>query len=283
MAGCPAVESAPFEAFHASVAELQEGTDQAWAANVEVAKDRVFGRGSAPGEIRRSDILMTPGESSFEWLMPKAPLYLILERNQKAFAELSQSFVDYAALMLMVSGGEIASPDRFTELAGTLNANLRSAADTLGVEEGDREIAIISTAAAELFRQFIVSRQRSALVAALDAAQPDIERFADEGAATIELLALDLWDEYNRTNLAAGAADGDESEQIVDLIRRNERFIARLAMLESLQYAYGRLPEAHADLRRSLTEAEDPLTAIGRLYGEAKRLKRLADDLAKAP
>lgn len=284
-AGCRSVPPDPFEAFQTTLVELQEATDQVWEASVQLAQDRALGRVETSTALRRSNVIMRPAaEDSFGWEMEEPPLYFRLRESQRAFRELGGSFADYAALLVALSGGEISSAEEFEERAASLNANLRSAASAMGLEGDPEGTALISTAAAEALRSYLASQQRSALLKAVEAAQPAIERFARLGGDTIELLTLDLWEEYERfvREMPPPDAEGDEGDRIARLILRDEEHIDGLSALRALQRSYLLLPKAHADLKRALTDEDDPLTWIWHVYGEARRLREQAAALAGA-
>lgn len=289
---CKSIDPTPFQAFQASLVQLQEASDKVWDARVKAEEARAYGKPEEAAELMRSDVLLlSEVEDSYAWRMEKAPLYFVMEKNRKAFRDLNQAYVDYAALLVSLTGGELTSPERFEELASSLNANVRSSMDSMKANSDDKSIGIVSTAAAELFKGFIAKKQRSALQRALAEAQPALEAFAEECETTLDLLATDSWTAYSNYTETLPKPNPDAGEEgrtkelalIKALMVRNRAHIAELESLQALARSYQLVPKAHAELKKSLQQEGSSLTWIQYMYGEAQRLKKQADELAKAP
>ena len=180
--------------------------------------------------------------------------------------------------MNLTSAGEL-DEDEFTQLATKLNDNVKEAAGAIGIETvGNKEVALFSTVAVGLFRQYLQGRARNELRKALAANQEAIETFAAAGEQTVAIAARVLWQEYDeRTRapvhaLSSGNGTAAELEQLLAL---DEEHLARLEALRSLRDTYRRLPAAHQELHTVLGDESASLSSIRELYEEGRRLERL--------
>ena len=119
----------------------------------------------------------------------------------------------------------------------------------------------------------------------MDGAQGTIEAFAEHMALAMDILAADVASSYSKRvdgmreeHSAANAARRRKIEMA--LLDHNDEVVLLLDTLRTLREGYRAIPRAHAQLRQKLDDEETFLTAVRRLYYDARRLKRLQKELA---
>src|SRR5450631_1607664 len=164
LAGCPRVNPQPFIQFSDSTLELRKGADAALTINDDANKERFIEQTAAAsltpeGAEAVNNLLMTTDpKDPFAWHMEKTPLFMQSQRFRAGIYTLNTALVNYAELIKELSSPESLSPERLDKLTIDLNANLGSAARSLGINDAGHELALFSLAATELLKTYLEIR-----------------------------------------------------------------------------------------------------------------------------
>jgi len=294
LAGCGgAVHHDSFAEFAGSMRELRDGADKALELPGEWARERfVFETAAATADtVAGLDavqwlILERDAESVFAWSMVDEPLYVTQKRFRRGVYELNDALTGYAELL-----GDLANVDvsarQFEDRARELNAGIRRGAAAMGDSASGADVAVFSTAATELIRQYIDGKKREYLAQALTENQVVVEETADHVRSALQLTALQLWHEYDEESfdLAKPLAPyssiklKERQKRVGGVVETNEVLIDQLEVLRVLDESYAALPEANRELYQSLDNPGWSLSAIREIADNGKRLQRLYVDL----
>ncbi len=296
--GCASVDPKPFEKFHASASEFQKGSDEALKSAHDLAKAGFSKPSPFRDDITFDSVVLTFNEDPTRPEMDAAPLFAQLRDLRRGAFDLNGALTEYTRYLALLAGGSEKDAEDLEDLAKKANANLRSARDALGVEVGEKEVALIATIGVELLRQKIEHDRRNYLRETMDeAADPagstgsppkPIDEFSEFMVITMDLVATDVMNVYTtwvalqrRAHSDASRAD-QKRKIVVKVLERNDRTRLLLESIRTLREGYQNIPAAHRDVRKSLDEKEPFLASVTRLYGDAKRLKKLQKELAMA-
>jgi len=290
--GCASVDPAPFEELAVSLQSLRDGS----AAVLEVTQTesrKAFVEGVVE-ETGRGDpsslegaLLLDP-EPPFGWSYAAgdAPLYVESRRFRAGVAAVNDALVRYAGLLGELAAPELVDADRFESMARALDADLRAGGRQLGIEgeDAERGIALFSVAATAAARAYIEGRRRDELQGVLEETQPAIDALAQRLARAMELAGRSATASYQSRSAALanqipGAGEASRRRVIVALVDLNDRYTTRLETLRRLAHAYGSLPTAHNELRRSLEASGGTLSAVRELFEAGRELQALYREL----
>lgn len=294
LSGCPPIQHQPFSEFATSIQSLRDGADEALQINYQWSRDRwlkktmttIAGGGNAADESVQQLLLDGVPGDPFGWQMPKEPLFMKTRRFREGAHRLNTALLDYANLLKELAQPDVLSENQFTQLTSTLNANVQSAATSLKFEGmTKRDSAMISLAAAELFRQHILNSQRSSLRKAIEENQKSIESLAKLGVEATRIAALHLRQEYEyrslKTALKLAPPNQPSTQSLESLLQLNERYIELQSILRTLHDTYIALPGAHRELASAVARPSLDLTWIRSVYENGRRLQRLYQDLTE--
>jgi hypothetical protein len=288
LVGCASVDPKPFEQFHASAAEFQQGADAALEATHDLAKAGFSKPSPFADDIPFDSVVLTFDEDPTRPQMDAAPLYAQLRDLRRGAFQLNGALAEYSRFLALLASGSAKDAEDLEELARNANANLRSARDAMGVELGDNEVALIATVAVELLRQKIEYDRRGYLRETMDEAAEPIDAFSEFMAITMDLVATDVmqiyseWAELQRRAHSRASRADQKRKIVVTVLERNDRTLLLLEAIRTLREGYRNIPAAHREVRTSLDEKAVFLASVTRLYGDARRLEKLHAELAKA-
>ena len=284
------IRSEPFRAFSDALAALHQGTDRALATIDQMSEDRFLrqaveetGAGD-PTKVEELRIKMDP-DSPLAWRTE--PFFLRIEQFRDGARLTTGALVAYADLLVTLAGPDLLPTEAFDKLSADLNANANDAIARItgGAPDADR-LALFSTLAAESARLFLEQRRRSQLRAAVTANQTTVEAFArhmQEGVKIAATIAAHEYDErFQQIALSMIGATGPAPEAVrtralQDLIALDRKHIAELGTFTALHQSYGRIPGAHLELARALSDHGLELTSIIALLEAGRRLERNFD------
>lgn len=289
---CASIDPQPFAKFSLSLQEFRESSDAALqiteTENREVLVDLVVaetGRGDASTV---SGALLLEPDPPFGWSYEagEAPLYVESRRFRAGVQAVNDALVTYAGLLAELAAPELVDADRFDAMAGDLNGNLRAAAGQLGVGGAGAEqgIALFSTAASAAARAYIEGRRQDQLLDMLEETQQQVEAWSARLVRAMEIAGRNTTASYqNRSNALAlgipGASDSARRKRIEALLELNDRYTSRLRALARMAHAYGSLPVAHNELRRSVERPGIDLATVKNIYQTGKELHALYAEL----
>jgi hypothetical protein len=291
-AGCGAVKPAAFQAFSQSVQQLREGTDKALEVNQSMASNRFMLeaiRTTTAGDSSKVEQLRLPIDRTkpFSWTGDKAPLFLKAEQFRDGANRAMNVLASYAELLVRLSSPELLPQDTFDKMASDLNANAFDAALAItGKPPDSAGVAIFSTIAVQVAREYLESKRRSKLVEALTANQPTIETFSQHMRRGVETAATHAAQEYDEASQelfrkmvtsTGPAPEGDRRAAIQALIDLDRKYIQQLSTFQSLYTAFGQVTNAHAELIKAASNPELSLSSIVTLLEEGKRLEGIYD------
>lgn len=292
IAGCGTVKPAAFQAFSQSVQQLREGTDKALEANQSMASNRFMLEAiktTTAGDSSKVEQLRLPIDRTkpFSWTGDKAPLFFKAEQFRESANRAMNVLAIYAELLVRLSSPELLPQSTFDKMASDLNANAFDAALAItGKPPDSAGVAIFSTIAVQVAREYLESKRRSKLVEALTTNQPTIETFSQHMRRGVETAATHAAQEYDEASqelflkmitTTGPAPEGDRRAAIQGLIDLDRKYIQQLSTLQSLDTAFGQVPNAHAELIKSAANPEINLSSIVTLLEQGKRLEGIYD------
>ena len=290
--GCAAIDPKPFEELHTSAAAFQTQVDATYKTAYDMAA-KGFSTASPFGDDPTFDQLLLQwdddGGDPTQPTQEAKPLHSLLRDNRRGSYDLNGALAEYSQYLSLLAGGSAQDAEALEAMARNANANMRSARDTLGLEVGDGELAIVATLGAEALRQKIEHDRRNYLRETMDEAQPRIQTFSEFMVSTMNLLAGDITSTYvrwaesrRRVHDADGATAQEKRKILVALLVRNDETLLLLESVRTMRDGYARLPLAHAEVRRRIDEPEAFLATVRRLYEDARRLQTLQAELERA-
>lgn len=295
--GCGSIPHDAFGEFTDTAIQLRDGTDEVLGIQYQWARDRFLEDASKAmadsiGEAMVQRLLLESVEGSpFEWRAEEPILFLSARKFQKSVYTLNQAIVDYALLLQELAGAGKVSKEEFESNVRELNGNMKEAVAALSGQELDREIAIFSLAASEIFELYLGSKRKNELKRALQENQGTIEEVSSHLRQALAIAARHVHHEYQERSFhlaLALAPDSDlqpfeRRERLEALIELNEIYDDRLTALRTLDDSYRLLPGANRNLYASLDEVDVSLGSIRRIADNARRLKSLYGELAEPP
>lgn len=298
---CASVDPGPFKEFEDSLVELRDGADAAIAMNAEWTRENFVERvvaatvplpeGEEPDEADLelvASLLIEQAENdALIPILPDAHVFMEVRRFRIAVGQLNAIFVEYAQLLGQMAAPELVPEATFDQMARDLNGNAGSAIRAFGQDIDGKELAPFSVAASGLARGWIQADRRSRLKEQIRANQAVVEAFAALGKTAVLRSAQVFANAYNDRSFALSIQIPENPQaaarkaKIEELIALNELYLDRAEAYRALRRGYQTLPQAHADLLRAL-EGESGLTAVKSLLAEGRRLKKLANEIAKS-
>lgn len=293
VSGCGTVQYDAFAEFAATARDLREGTDAALAVPAAWSRDRYIEEkavastdSAAVEEIVGLVLVLDP--KAFGWSMTEPlPPFMVHKRFREGFYTLNTALVEYAELLDALSTLDLGR-EEFELQAHTLNASFRDAARAVGDTSSAEGIALFSTAAIEISRQYLDDHKRTHLKEAIAANQSPIEEASDCIRGGLRIALRELCHEYEvraqalRTDLHPHATISlaERRRRVEKLVALNEEMIDRLSALRVLDESYGELPAANRELAASLDDADFNLQAIRDIAANATLLQALYRELS---
>ena len=293
--GCATVQHQPFQQFSTSVQELRDGANAALQSNEEENRERfvtataeALADPDAGGEAAANLQIQPVEDDVFGWDMDEVPLFVVSGRFRQGVDRLNTALVTYSGLLEQLASPELLSRDQFDTMARDLNANVASATGALQVETDPRRLSLFSAASTGAFQAYLENRRRDSLRAAIETNQVQIDAIAAHlrsaaANAARNLRANYLHDsqEMARTLAAAGGESLTARKRMIEEhLALNERYLSRLAALETLDRAYGALSGAHKELARAVDDPAFGMSSVRELFDQGKHLLNLRKELA---
>lgn len=287
LTGCPAIDPRPFQQFSQSVQEIHTGTDQVLSADYELARARMLRRMQTDLRAALKQVTIEQVQDAngvidvYRWKLSEEPLALAIRRYRHAVNEFNDVLVTYAAQLASLAGPGVLSEEDLADMASRLTANANEAAASLKLQVDQDKLAIFSTVAAGAFQQYVTSKQRRHLGAALRENQAWVEEMSRLGREAAKNLALLLWQEFlilqgEMKAEIAGAPDAAARQPLFQKkAALDEQFLDLLEALKTLDDAYATLPAAHAELAKNLEIDYVSVETIRQLAHLGKRLDRI--------
>ncbi|MBU8922723.1 MAG: hypothetical protein KOO63_12970 [Bacteroidales bacterium] len=287
-----AIDPDPFDRFASSAVELRDSADEVLSHQYDWARERfiqdtVKGDSISGEKVQRLILENVPGVP-FAWKAQRPPiLFLSAGEFRESVRTLNDALVDYAGLLIELAVSGHIDQDEFTVAASGINSGIQDASKALGLTDKDREIGLFSTAATELFRQYLQSKSKKKLRDALNGNQENIRALSDALSDAMRLASQHFFAEYSSRSLSLALmlapdnsmSDNQKQDRVVELIELNELLIGRLDVLRRLHDSYESLPGANRDLAASLEKGQHGLTSIYRIRDNAKFLREVYKDL----
>lgn len=274
MAGCTAPRHGPFAAYRDAVEVLQESAERSVRIEADEARRAFIEEASASDQAAASAVaeglrLRISDASSFAYNPPATPaVFLSMEAASQTLGHLNEAVALHAELLAQLAAGDLTSPEAIDAFAARVNAagadfvqGLNQASGMIGGETAlvihapPEDLALVSTVVAEAFRQHLLRSQSDALRRAITAGEPAMRVYAESAQTLIEAAAIGERQRYTARIAAVqealetgGLQPQKRRKHVEEAIALYETFVARMAALETLHEAYGRLPEAFAEL-----------------------------------
>jgi hypothetical protein len=293
LTGCGTVKPAPFQAFSQSVQQLKVGTDKALEVNESMSSDRFLREAlqtTAKGDSKKVNQLRLPIDATkpFSFGTNSIPLFMKAQQFRQSTTQAIGVFASYSDLLVRLSSPELLPRETFDKMALDLNANAYDAALATSNEIPDQEkVALFSTIAVALTREYLESKRRSKLVDALTANQPTVDNFAQHMRAGVQIAATHAAQEYDEesqelfekmTTRTGPAPEPVRREAIQQLIELDRKYIQQLSVLQSLYGVFGQIPNAHTELVKAIENNDSKLPRTVGLFEQGKRLESHYDN-----
>jgi hypothetical protein len=281
--GCASLDPKPFNDFSSSVDAAQSGMTTTLlqtqvAARNSLIKEMAENPKAAIGPLQ----IISDGKYKWHYAKPDKdqPLYLRILQTETALEHLNEVFSSYAKNLATLAGGGTTDSAEFNTLASDLNANVTKITNDLDLQGGS-SVAIFSTGATALFEQYINSKRKEALREALEKNQDTVVRYSKLCVGLINTLRQITQTFYNisfnnyNKEWKANAVIDRRSEIITKTLTLNEGYANSLKVLKQIEDSLTTIPNAHADLIKSLEAPNGPTPAIQELMESGKRLQEL--------
>jgi hypothetical protein len=195
--------------------------------------------------------------------------------------QLTDVFVGYAGLLSDLADQKNMNEESFQKLNSDLYTNSRKLSSTAGENPDDEKLSILSSAAVQLFKTYTDSKRYEHLVEAVRENQPTVEKYSKKCIDLIRIMKSIVQNTYDQnyfehSKLWRNSAGKSERKQLAnDIVSMNDSYIVTLALLESVENLYGRLPRAHQEL------ASGGVRGIAALRQDLQSMKNLKDRLQK--
>ncbi|HSR50254.1 MAG TPA: hypothetical protein VLV83_05460, partial [Acidobacteriota bacterium] len=171
LSACASVRSGPFEQFAKNTQSLQTNVENALKVGAGDAQAR-FLADATQDPSKAQDLLLQPDPSdAFNYQSEDLPLFLTAQRFRARVVDATGVVSEYASALLQLASPDLLSQQEFDEMSKNINADAAKAA--LAISDQSRPpaagIGLISTAAGAIFRQFLESKRKKALLRALQA------------------------------------------------------------------------------------------------------------------
>ncbi len=293
LTGCgSAIDHGPFISFAASTTELRDNADEVLILQYNWARERFIQETTEGDSISEENvqklILENVPDKPFAWMAPEPQLLFLAARQfRETVGELNDALVQYAELLAELAIAGHLDENEFKATAAGIDSGLSNAAMALGDPDHNQEIAIFSTGATELFRQYLDTKSKDKLRDALNENQENILAVSNHLRDAMRLASQHTFAEYSPRSLDlalmltpdSGLSNGQKKDRVVELIELNELLIKRLDILRRLDDSYRALPGANQELARSLDNSESGLASIYRIRDNAKQLQELYKEL----
>lgn len=292
LSACAVVEpldTQPFLDYQSAVSSLKDSSDQA----IEVVYQEEFDQFKAriesgeSGDVRQLMLDFPPG-SSFGWAYPGSngqPIFIGIANMRETLAAMNAQLLDYTSLLLALASADqgtdydaAAQAEKFNSDAGGLLQRL----DSLGVGVGDvgsRDVALFSTAAANLAAAYLENKRVELLTEILDDGLAPMQAFVEKAQEAMVLTAANAKTHYQdeRTELVDAVVSDGSSSALDKLLALNERITQRLALYKNIHDGYGALPNAQRRIITAVKESRDP--SLGELLSYVANVKAQFEDL----
>ncbi|HSR70236.1 MAG TPA: hypothetical protein VLU25_20065 [Acidobacteriota bacterium] len=286
-AGCASVRSGPFEQFAKSTQALQSGVDQALQVGPEDAESRFLTEATQdPSQATDLRLLVDPS-NPFTYKTDNTPMFLTAKRFHTGVVDATGVLADYGKALLQLASPDLLSPQQFDQLASDINSSAISAVTAISGSDGSgaaRSVGLISTAATAIFKQYLESKRKKALVRGLRENQPTVEAYARHLVEATKIAADLAWTEYDAKAqdqlnkiVEAGAGSSQVTSALQQLIKLDEEHIAQLEVLKSLRDSFSAIPASHNGLIEAAKNPKSGLEAISLIIDRAQSLEKLYD------
>ncbi|MFC1885033.1 hypothetical protein ACFL2O_09705 [Thermodesulfobacteriota bacterium] len=289
--GCASINPKPFAGFAESIQSLRQGADAALAIQDEENRVRfidetVEDMGNPEYAEDAVQNLLIEGKL-FEWKMNRKPLYMTSKRFRSGVFSLNSALFIYSGLLKELASEELVDRQKFDKLAKDLNANLMSAAKALDISDAKRDIALFSVVASAAAHAYIESRRQKHLLEAIINNQKQMEILSAGLQEAVRISVRNLRQNYEERSkkladefsMNPNMSESKRRSLVETLVKLNEEFITRLAVMESLHNAYGTLTSAHNELSEAIKKPELSLSYIAELYEQGRHLHKLYKEL----
>ena len=286
LVGCGSIPLEPFQAFSKSAVQLHQGTEKALADVGNVSGQQflikaVKETGERNPEKMEQLRLQIDDTDPLSWKTDA--LFLKIDQFQDGANQLTGAFVSYAELLARLASPDLLPTETFDKLTDELNANASDALAKITRKNPDSEqVALFSTIAAEATRAYLESKRQSELENALKANQAAVDTFVGHMQEGVKIAAQITADQYSdqfqalALQMITPAGPAPESTRrtlLQNMITLDRKHIAQLGTLNDLYQAFGRIPSAHEELIRAVSNKTLSLTAINALFEAGKRLE----------
>ncbi|MBI4650560.1 hypothetical protein HY745_04595 [Candidatus Desantisbacteria bacterium] len=252
ISGCASVNSGSFIKFNNAVKEASTGIDAAMSVNHKWTRAGFISGFSADSESKFSQLIIQPGEK-YNWLMEKPPIYLDIKKAHFTLTELNNAFIQYADLLVKLSGGELINIDTFDQLTKDINKNAAEAAKALNMSVSSDNLALISTTSLESARLYIEHKKKGYLIETIKKNQESVQKYSDACILLIHIMIGNLKtyyvEKYEPIKITWNASSGlERQKQTEAMLDINDQFINALEILKELETAYTALSKAHEEL-----------------------------------
>lgn len=297
--GCAPVNPIPFQDYDLSTRRLQEGMEVVFLIDRQMTTEGFVTKLVEDNgkDITNLSIRFPTDPDSFDldYGGSQQPLFIKIAEMGRQMERLNNAFSDYATLLVMLAGSEIVDQEIFDNLAKDLNGNIHDTANQLEKldvtlpDNFNKGVGIFSTAAVEGFRAYIENKRRDTLKSAVEINQDLIDQWSEVARNALKNIRDDLQHEYQRSRKVFSKTlitntDPDTKRQAAqNLIQLNASIFGIMGVLQGLNLAYSKMPEAHKNLSESLSEDAFSLPALKSYYEQARRIQSLYKSISQQP
>jgi hypothetical protein len=286
LAGCApiALDPAPFEEYRDAFRDMRTSAERVMRADYEWTY-RAFVETTAgvDGGLLPVIVLEFP-DGDYVWTLPDEPLVGKVRQTRNYLAGLNTAFADSTDLLTRLAGGAVTDTTAFASEVFGLNRSSRTAIERLDVPDRDGTGVLFSPDATAAAKSYIVTRAPGDLASVVRQNQDDVDGFTGVCVDALRMTAADIkatyHDDLDRILGDYDVASPEERKALAwRLMSLNERVIAHLNILETLDIGYQTLARTHGELERSLRigqglDLSDLTRVTDQLDGQYEALQR---------
>ncbi|WP_043229914.1 hypothetical protein [Pseudomonas sp. CF161] len=300
LAGCPSIDTKPFEQFNTSLTELDKGATSSLDVSIPLAEGRY--RKEVENQLKQGNdemlqelYILTEAEDPFS--ISKPPVFIKAKKFKLGISKANMAWLEYSNLLLQLSSKTLVDDAKFSKLSEDLNKNSFDAVQSLNDDPSDisaKNTALFSELAIVAAKEYIRTKQKNKLMDTLTNNQNSISSYVKQMQSAIVTMAQISTQEHsekqqNLTRDLVGLVSSNENSKndaemqkiIGDMIDQKTTHSNQMEFLHGLHTAYGKIPDAHEALATRLAKSDSSIAAINDLLEKGIQLHSSYEAKAK--
>lgn len=279
--GCSSIDQQPFDKFSTAVTNMQAGSMNCMNLAYAFTRNDFIQNFVADSNSNFSSLQLAFPEAEIEHPADKQPLFICIFRARTSLQKLDKTFSSYASLLKALAGTKMLSSDELKTLCANINATATSVFDFHESPVSNEAGAFIGSAFSLSANLYLKHKTKSYLKIAINGNQPQVDKYANAGIKLIATLRETLAKSYKRQfesyqkEWNAEKTKEKKIEILSSTLDLDVKIISAMELLDILDRAYQRLPQANSDLAESVENNDAAMAELNRLYNISDELTTL--------